>query len=221
MQSNSTTILMSSEHVGDKPIRGGEQPVAPYLQENVPALYESLCRRGGIFGSFAFGSPEGVCFTYPNGFIMTQADFAALLPDIMRFYSSVTEAQIEDCNQQILERHEQERCQVPDALNTQQPHRSCPIRPGYVYLLKSAHGFYKIGRAESPEHRVGTLGVQLPFEITPEHFIKCEDMVSAEKMLHDMFSELRQRGEWFRLDKVDVAYIKAIVTISAKGEFNE
>ena len=216
MQTNLTTFVPTYEHPADGPTRGDGQPIAPHLQEHAPILHESLSHRGGIFGSFAFGSPQGVCFTLSNGFIMSQTDFVALLPDIMRFYSSVTDAQIEDRNRQTLVCHEQEKRQNIDAPNSQKPQRSCPVKPGYVYLLKSDHGLYKIGRAESAEHRVGTLGVQLPFEITPEHFIKCEDMVSAEKMLHDMFAERRQRGEWFRLNKGDVAYIKAMAAISAE-----
>ena len=94
-------------------------------------------------------------------------------------------------------------------------------RAGYLYLLRSDHGVYKIGRSKTPKRRVETLGVQLPFAVTPEHFIKCGDVLKAEALLHQKYAEKRQRGEWFSLNLGDVAFIKAINTISAGGDYNE
>lgn len=77
---------------------------------------------------------------------------------------------------------------------------------GYVYLLEGG-GYYKIGRAKDPLARTGTLKIQLPFKTRLVHVIPCEDPVKAERQFHDAYHEERVNGEWFSLDKEEVAYI--------------
>ncbi len=81
---------------------------------------------------------------------------------------------------------------------------------GYVYLLKSMSGYYKIGRTKNPKNRLATFSVKLPFEVEFEHVIECRDMYRLEKSLHSHFAERRVNGEWFDLSADDVAYIKSI-----------
>ena len=88
-----------------------------------------------------------------------------------------------------------------------------PGRAGFVYLLKSNTGHWKIGRATDPNNRLKTFGIQLPFEVEFEHLIPTDNMAEAEQMLHDHFASKRLRGEWFDLSPEDVAYIKAIQRI--------
>ena len=88
---------------------------------------------------------------------------------------------------------------------------------GYVYLVKSSTGFYKIGRSRDPKSRIGTMHVALPFEIEIEHLIECEDYTEAEILLHNEFAKKRIRGEWFALDESDVNEIKHIKRIKKGG----
>ena len=83
-------------------------------------------------------------------------------------------------------------------------------KQGFVYLLKSPSGFYKIGRTKSPEDRLRTFSVKLPFEVEFEHITECQDMYYLEKTLHKRFADNRVNGEWFDLTADDVAYIKSI-----------
>lgn len=83
-------------------------------------------------------------------------------------------------------------------------------KKGFVYVLQSPTGAYKIGRTKSPEDRLKTFSVKLPFEVEYTCLIKAEDMYSAEKRLHEKFSEKRINGEWFKLNENDIDYIKSL-----------
>jgi predicted GIY-YIG superfamily endonuclease len=83
-------------------------------------------------------------------------------------------------------------------------------RDGYVYLILSEDGHYKIGRTKDVPTRSNTLGVQLPYQIEVIHSIKVNDMVWAERHLHEKFAAKRVNGEWFSLESDDVEWIKAL-----------
>lgn len=83
-------------------------------------------------------------------------------------------------------------------------------KPGYVYLLKSDKGFWKIGRTVDPENRGKTFGIQLPFEVSFECLIKADNMMLLEAELHHRFDHKRINGEWFDLTPEDVEYIKGL-----------
>lgn len=81
---------------------------------------------------------------------------------------------------------------------------------GYVYLIKSASGYWKIGKTINPDDRMKTFSVKLPFEVEYEHIIPCQNHHAAEDELHLRFASKRVNGEWFCLDASDIAWIKAI-----------
>lgn len=81
-------------------------------------------------------------------------------------------------------------------------------RDGYVYVIKSPTGHYKIGRASDPYDRMKVFEVKLPFEVEFEHLIKTKDMYLLESELHVRFESQRVNGEWFLLTSDDVAAIK-------------
>ena len=81
---------------------------------------------------------------------------------------------------------------------------------GYVYLLSSPFGFYKIGCSTKPKNRLMTFGVQLPFEVDCLCTIYTGDMYGLEHQLHERFAEKRSKGEWFELSESDVDYIKGL-----------
>ena len=82
--------------------------------------------------------------------------------------------------------------------------------PGYVYLIKSETGHYKIGRTNNPDNRMRAFGIKLPFRVHYEHLIKSKDMCALETELHQRFAQKRLDGEWFNLSDEDVAYIKSL-----------
>jgi hypothetical protein len=84
---------------------------------------------------------------------------------------------------------------------------------GYVYLVRSVSGHYKIGRTKDPADRMKTFNVKLPFEIELLHTIESDDYCIAEELLHDKFALKRINGEWFALDDNDVAYIKSLESL--------
>lgn len=83
-------------------------------------------------------------------------------------------------------------------------------KSGYVYLLESATGHYKIGRTIDPDNRIRTFGVKLPFEVEYACIIGTSDMYGLEMRLHNLYAQKRVNGEWFDLEIDDVAYIKSL-----------
>jgi hypothetical protein len=81
---------------------------------------------------------------------------------------------------------------------------------GYVYLIRSVTGHYKIGYSRNPDDRLRTFSVKLPFEVEFEHLIPSDDMRADERMLHEKFEDKHVNGEWFDLAPEDVAYIKSL-----------
>src|SRR5260370_41591630 len=65
------------------------------------------------------------------------------------------------------------------------------IAEGYVYLLKSSEGMYKIGRSVDPENRRETFTVKLPFRVEYLHLIPCRNRFVAERKLHNLFRHQR------------------------------
>src|SRR5207253_1556548 len=84
---------------------------------------------------------------------------------------------------------------------------------GYVYLVKSPVGYFKIGRSKNPDDRVKTFGVKLPFDVEILHTIKCDDYHTAESFLHKKYADKRSGGEWFDLTPEDVEEIKSITSL--------
>lgn len=76
------------------------------------------------------------------------------------------------------------------------PDVDCP--DGYVYLL-TAGPYTKIGRSESPDNRIETLKIQLPFPVEVAAVFPCSNHAAVEKALHTEFSDYRANGEWFQL----------------------
>lgn len=91
-------------------------------------------------------------------------------------------------------------------------------RAGYVYLIRSASGYWKIGRTKSPKDRLKTFSVKLPFEVTLDHSIICADMHQAEKMFHRYFDAKRcGKSEFFDLSPEDVRLIKSFWFMNRDG----
>lgn len=85
---------------------------------------------------------------------------------------------------------------------------------GYVYLIQSPTGAYKIGRTKDPSNRMKTFTVKLPFEVDYVCVIETADMYTLEGDLHLRFNSKRVNGEWFRLEPQDVEHIKELAGAS-------
>lgn len=83
-------------------------------------------------------------------------------------------------------------------------------RAGYVYLLQSPTGAYKIGRTVDPQDRLKTFSVKLPFEVEYLCLIRAEDMYALEAELQGRFIDKHINGEWFALLPEDIEYIRGL-----------
>lgn len=81
-------------------------------------------------------------------------------------------------------------------------------RSGFVYILQSDRGLYKIGRTVDPASRAKTFGIQLPFEVEFVLLIKSDDYSGLEARLHERFAKKRVNGEWFKLSGKDIEELK-------------
>ena len=73
-----------------------------------------------------------------------------------------------------------------------------------TYLMyDTSRMFYKIGKSKNPKIRERTLQAELPTVA-----LICVIENDIESYLHEKFKIKRIRGEWFRLSKNDVEYIK-------------
>lgn len=83
-------------------------------------------------------------------------------------------------------------------------------RQGFVYLIQSPTGMWKIGRAADPQDRLKTFNVKLPFETEFTHLIQTRDMYKLEAQLHKRYRHARGNGEWFSLSDLEVVEICSI-----------
>ena len=86
-------------------------------------------------------------------------------------------------------------------------------RHGYVYLVDSQVGYFKIGRSSEPVERFRKFDVMLPYDMMVIALIETPDMNKLEKELHKRFAEWRIRGEWFALNPQQVLFIKRIAEV--------
>jgi hypothetical protein len=104
------------------------------------------------------------------------------------------DAVVELCNQYLSE-HKANK----------EPAQKTPVN-GYVYLLKhGARREYKIGRSTNILRREGQIAVELPEKVQPIHVIQTNDPAGIEAYWHKRFESKRKNGEWFDLDRDDVA----------------
>jgi len=99
--------------------------------------------------------------------------------------------------------------------------RKTSKRVGYVYILRSSSGYYKIGRTKNPDDRLKTFSVKLPFEVEYEHVIATDDMVELEKAFHMLFEKKRVEGEWFDLNAEDIEILKLSDTHEYYDEYGD
>lgn len=81
---------------------------------------------------------------------------------------------------------------------------------GYVYLMKSGNGYYKIGISKKVKNRLDSLKRQFPVEIEVIHYIACSDRRKTEAYLHAKYSSKCIEYEWFQLSQKDIDWISSL-----------
>lgn len=168
-------------------------------------MVKSSDRRLVMFGSiFCISLSIGVAL---NALIM----FQAVAPDwVLVSYVALLTALISGIPFAVYTLHGLwGQIKLPDLLEIN-PIDNALTSTGYVYLIKSSTGLYKIGRTVNPDDRIETFTVKLPFHVEYDHLIPCNNRFSAERTMHQLFRHVRKDGEWFALSASDVAFIKSI-----------
>jgi hypothetical protein len=78
-------------------------------------------------------------------------------------------------------------------------------RSGFVYVIQDGSGLCKIGRARDVGKRIQSLSTGSSSELTLIASWPCDDAGEREATLHEFWSDVRVRGEWFKLPADAVA----------------
>jgi hypothetical protein len=82
---------------------------------------------------------------------------------------------------------------------------------GWVYLMPTPHGAYKIGKTTNPNSRRKTFSTKYPFTVEFIHLIHTSNCGALEKELHRRFADRRKgNSEFFDLTGDDVRSIMAM-----------
>ena len=83
-------------------------------------------------------------------------------------------------------------------------------KSGHIYVLRSPRDEYKIGlTTQKPSARLKQISPQLPYKVDLILTVASLDVVKDEAYLHEYFADVRLNGEWFKLDCMDLEYIRA------------
>ena len=89
----------------------------------------------------------------------------------------------------------------------QLPHPAVQRR-GYIYLVASSNGLFKIGRTINLHQRMWHLSVDHPEEeLALVYAVELQDQFNGERELHRKYRRKQVHGEWFNLDCGDIARI--------------
>lgn len=129
-----------------------------------------------------------------NGLVLSREEWGRIAREIERFYYSSSDQFIEEYNE-TLKKSAESSGTGPEF--------------GFVYLLHSENGYYKIGRTQTMDNRLGSIRREYPVKIELLHLIPCDDYKRIERMFHILFADRRVQGEWFDLPESAVEKIKA------------
>lgn len=77
----------------------------------------------------------------------------------------------------------------------------------WVYVVE-CNGKYKIGKTSQPETRIPLLSTGNPEDITTYGLWRVHNALEIEQSLHELFRPKNVRGEWFKLDQIDLQLLE-------------
>ena len=146
--------------------------------------------------------------------VMKKEEMLDLVYGMMKFIENdVTDSDIEKYNEEAFE--EMMIQMAGPNWKEEQPKLAKSIEPqpmkkseGWVYFLKADNGLTKIGRTKDLKKRMYHFTVKLPYELELIHAIESDYTVELEAQLHEKYSHLNVRGEWFNLTDEIMAEIR-------------
>lgn len=79
----------------------------------------------------------------------------------------------------------------------------------YLYFFQFGNqNIIKIGVSNKPPRRKHDLETKLPYKIKLLNKFKLKNAYKIENIMHKYFDNQRMNGEWFRLDRKEIDYIK-------------
>ena len=94
-------------------------------------------------------------------------------------------------------------------------HKWRKFRGAFVYFIK-CNEFYKIGTANNLIDRVKSLQCGNPYILEIIYAVKVTDWNETENAFHTIFFDKRVNGEWFKLDKQEIRYVRRFIEKLAK-----
>jgi hypothetical protein len=134
--------------------------------------------------------------------ILTRDDIEVLCNELLKTVREKEEL-IKQANQEI-EKIQQRQQGISSKVDKPESH-------GFIYLIKSETGHYKIGYSRKLFDRIKTFEVKLPFKVELIHQFPTDDVKQAESELHRYFAASRVNGEWFDLTIEQVQEITRLV----------
>jgi predicted GIY-YIG superfamily endonuclease len=81
-------------------------------------------------------------------------------------------------------------------------------KKGFLYVIKDNDNNFKIGIAKNFKRRLKNY-TEMAYNPEVIHVMECKDNRQVEKYFSTVFESKRLKGEWFKLNKKDVEYIKS------------
>jgi len=171
----------------------------PYGMGNACILDMLICSdpsRGFVFPRFKH--PQTGYAVLPSD------DIVPLLRKLLHFYENVTPDDIDSYDNRgwyraISEKFSEQWIKFP---STNTDHK------GYVYILKTEDGLYKIGKTIDLDKRVRTLKIQLPYKVELFHSVQTYHFHDFERFLHTTLGYFRMNGEWFKIPESIAQFLK-------------
>jgi len=138
-----------------------------------------------------------------SGRILSHSKWTEIKKRAEHYYNNISSDDIEAFNAEIKTRVKKKIRMVGDE--------------GYIYLLSSSVGLYKIGRAADLQKRFSEHTRDWPIRLDMIHSIPVSQVISCETYLLRTFRNKRRQGEWFDLAAEDVAWIVSLDTESLEN----
>lgn len=143
----------------------------------------------------------------PNGEVLGEMGWKRIKGRINRFYKEVAPNDRYIWNASVKSKKRQARRTNPEE--------------GYIYLIESENGYYKLGRSIDVERRLSQHEMDYPLKMWVLHSFKSNNVKKDERKVLNLFADKQLRGEWFNLDGYDVSWFMSIEDYCLTAAFLE